>query len=160
MTKTIICKNCGKKVPANVRLKGFQQYCGDPACQRARKATWQRTKKANDADYCARQKQCAENWKENKPAHKYQDQYRQDHPDYVANNREKQKIRNQKRRDQTSQQKIVKMDALANQLENTMNFTMTPFKMDASKKIVKMDTLFVQLQAFHGDKQTFFSSFT
>ena len=160
MPKTIICKNCGKQVPANIRLKGTQEYCGEPDCQRARKAAWQRAKKANDADYRARQKHCAENWKENKPAHKYQDQYRQDHQDYVSVNREKQKNRNQKRRDQTSQQKIVKMDALQTQPEKTMAYIMTQYKMDASKKIVKMDTLLVQLKAFHGDKQTFFFSFT
>ena len=158
MPKTIICKNCGKEKPANIRLKGTQEYCGEPDCQRARKAEWQREKLTKDADYSARQKQCVEKWRKNKPAHKYQNQYRQDHPDYVSVNREKQRIRNQKRRDQTSQEKIVKMDALQNQLEKTMDYIMTPYKMDASKKIVKMDTLFVQLQTFHGDKQTFFKS--
>jgi len=114
---------------------------------------------ATDADYRARQKQCVQKWRKNKPAHKYQNQYRQGHPDYVSVNREKQKIRNQKRQDQTCQEKIVKMDALQNQPEKTMDYIMTQYKMDTSKKIVKMDTLFVQLKAFHGDTQTFFSSF-
>jgi len=159
MAKKIICKNCGKKIPANIRLKGCQEYCGDPACQRARKAAWQRAKMANEADYRARQKLCLEKWRKDKPAHKYQNQYRQDHPDYVSVNREKQKVRNQKRRDQTSQEKIVKMDALQTQPEKTMSYIMTSYKMDASKKIVKMDTLFVQLQAFHGDKYTFSANF-
>ncbi|MBC8185164.1 hypothetical protein H8E88_29060 [candidate division KSB1 bacterium] len=158
MPKTIICKNCGKEVPANIRLKGCQQYCGDPACQCARKTAWQRAKKAKDADYCVRQKQSGKNWQDNKPAHKYQDQYRQDHPGYVAKNREQQKVRNQKRRKKACQQKIVKMDALQTQPEKTTGYIMTQYKMDASKKIVKMDTLFVQLKAFHGDKQTFFKS--
>ena len=158
MSKTIICKNCDKEVPANIRLKGNQEYSGEPDCQRARKAAWQREKKAKDADYCARQKQRAKNWRENKPAHKYQDQYRQDHPNYVKKNREQQKVRNQKRRDQASQQKIVKMDALQDQPEKTMDFILTSYQMDASKKIVKMDTLLVQLTAFQGDRQTFFSN--
>ncbi|RLC89389.1 MAG: hypothetical protein DRI37_03885 [Chloroflexi bacterium] len=114
---------------------------------------------ANEADYRARQKLCLEKWRKDKPAHKYQNQYRQDHPDYVSVNREKQKVRNQKRRDQTSQEKIVKMDALQTQPEKTMSYIMTSYKMDASKKIVKMDTLFVQLQAFHGDKYTFSANF-
>ena len=158
MLKTIICKNCGKRVPANIRLKGTQKYCGKPDCQRARKTAWQRAKKAKDADYRSRQKQCAKNWRKNKPAHKYQDQYRQNHPGYVAKNREQQRIRNQKCRDQAGQQKIVKMDQLQNQPEKTMDYIMTQYKMDASKKIVKMDTLFVQLTAFQGDKQTFLSN--
>jgi len=159
MAKTIICKNCGKEKPANIRLKGAQEYCGDPDCQRARKAAWQRAKKAKDGDYRYRQEQCAKNWRENKPAHKYQNQYRQNHPGYVAKNREQQRVRNQKRRDQAGQQKIVKMDALQNQPEKTMAYIMTQYKMDASKKIVKMDTLLVQLKAFQGDKQTFLSSY-
>jgi len=158
MPKTIICKNCVKQVPANIRLKGTQQYCGEPDCQRARKAAWHRAKKVKEADYCTRQKQCAKNWRENKPAHKYQDLYRQDHPDYVAKNREQQRVRNQKRRNQSSQQKIVKMDALQDQPEKTMDFILTSYQMDASKKIVKMDTLLVQLTAFQGDRQTFFSN--
>jgi hypothetical protein len=114
---------------------------------------------AKDADYRARQIQCVQKWRKNKPAHKYQNQYRQDHPDYVSVNREKQKIRNRKRRDQTSQGKIVKMDALQNQPEKTMDYIMTQYKMDVSKKIVKMDTLLVQLKVFQEDIQTFFSSF-
>ena len=158
MAKTIICKNCGKEVPANIRLKGTQEYCSDPVCQRARKAVWQRAKLARDADYRVRQKQCVKSWQKNKPAHKYQDQYRQDHPGYVAKNREQQRIRNQKRRQKIRQQKIVKMDALQIQPEKTKDYIMTQYKMDASKKIVKMDTLLVQLTAFQGDKQTFLSS--
>ncbi len=158
MPKTIICKNCGKEKPANIHLKSNQEYCGDADCQRARKAAWQRAKMAHDADYRARQKQCVTNWQISTPANKYQTQYRQQHPDYVAKNREQQKIRNQRRRQKTCQQKIVKMDALQTQPEKTMSYIMTPYKMDASKKIVKMDTLFVQLKVFQGDKQTFFSS--
>ncbi len=159
MKKTIICKNCGQQKLANIRLKGKQHYCADPACQRARKAEWQRENMAKNPDYRARQKQCVKNWRKNKPAHKYQNQYRQHHPEYVEKNRNQQTARNQKCRDQNNHEKIVKMDALLNQPEIAMNFIMTSFKMDASKKIVKMDTLLVQLQAFHGDKDTFFASF-
>ena len=115
MAKIIICKNCGKEKPANIRLKGTQEYCSAVKCQRARKAAWQRAKMDRDADYRDRQKQCVKNWQKNKPVHKYQNQYRQEHEDYVAKNREKQRIRNQKHRHQTVQEKIVKMDALPNQ---------------------------------------------
>ena len=159
MQKTIICKSCGKQKPANIRLKGTQKYCGDRACQRARKALWQRQKKAQHHDYCSRQNGCHERWCENKPIDQYMSQYRRDNPEYVASNREQQKIRNQKRRAKAAAEKIVKMDALQNQPEKSSSYTMTTYKVDASKKIVKMDTLLVELKAFQGDRQTFFSNF-
>lgn len=159
MKKTIICKNCGQQKLANIRLKGKQQYCGDSDCQRARKAAWQRENMEKDADYRNRQQQSVKRWQQQYPWHRYMHQYRQEHPDYVNDNRKKQTVRNQQCRQRANQKKIVKMDALSNQPEKTMNFIMTPFKMDASKTIVKMDALFVQLQAFHGDKDSFFATF-
>ena len=158
MKKTIICKNCGQQKLANIRLKGNQHYCSDPFCQRARKATWQREKMAKDANYRSRQQQSVDRCQQQYPWHSYMHRYRQGHPNYVAKNREQQKVRNQQKRQRANQKKIVKMDALLNQVENSMDFIMTPYKMDASQKIVKMDRLFVQLQAFHGNKQTFFSN--
>lgn len=87
-------------------------------------------------------------------------QYRLDNPEYVAINREQQKIRNQKHSAKAAVEKIVKMDALQNQPEKSSSYIMTTYKMDASKKIVKMDTLLVELKTFQGDRQTFFSNFS
>lgn len=81
MQKTIICKNCEKEKSANPRLKGNQEYCGDPECQRARKAAWQREKMAKDADYRADKKESNKQWRKNRPAHQYQRPYREQHPD-------------------------------------------------------------------------------
>jgi hypothetical protein len=159
MSKTFICKNCNKKKSVNIRLIVPQQYCGDAACQRARKAEWQRHKKATDADYRARQQQCVRQWQQHKPLHQYMSQYRQDHPDYVAQNRDQQQVRNQKRRMEQQQQKIVKMDALVKQLEKSDIYLMTPYQVDASQKIVKMDTLLVQLKVFPGTRPTLLSNF-
>jgi len=152
MKKTFICKNCHKEKPINIRLIVPQQYCGDAPCQRARKAEWQRQKKANDANYRARQQQSVKRWQNNNLFHRYMSQYRQGHPDYVAQNREQQKVRNQKRRLQLQRQKIVKMDALVKQLEKSTIYVMTPYQLDASQKIVKMDPLLVQLTVFQEDK--------
>ena len=160
MQKTFICKNCEKEKPVNIMLTVPQQYCGEAPCQRARKAEWQRQKKATDAKYRARQQQCVKNWQQNRPLHRYMSQYRQHHPDYVAQNRDKQKVRNQKRRLQLQQQKIVKMDALVKQLEKSTTYVMTPYQLDASKKIVKMDTLLVQLKVLQGDKPASLSNFS
>ena len=159
MTKTIICKNCDKEKPANIRLKGTQKYCGDSDCQRARKAAWQKQKMDNDAEYYVSQKHCVEQWRETKPAHQYQNQYRQHNLEYVSDNRKKQRIRNRKRRTQIMAKKIVKMDALDSQLEKSNSYIMTRYTMDASKKIVKMDTFLVELTVFQGDRQAFFSNF-
>jgi hypothetical protein len=158
MSKTFICKNCDKEKPVNIRLIVPQQYCGDAPCQRARKAEWQRQKKATDAKYRARQQQCVKQWQQNKPLHRYLSQYRQDHPDYVAQNRDKQKLRNQKRRLEHQQQKIVKMDAFVKQLEKSTTYVMTPYQVDASQKIVKMDPLLVQLTVVHGNRAALLSN--
>ena len=158
MKKTFICKSCHKQKPVNIRLIVPQQYCGDAPCQRARKADWQRQKKATDADYRAQQQQDVRHWQQHKPLHRYMSQYRQDHPDYVAQNRDRQKVRNQKRRLELQQQKIVNMDALIKQLEKSTIYLMTPYQVDASQKIVKMDTLLVQLTVFQGDRPTLMSN--
>ncbi len=156
MQKTIICKNCEKEKPANPRLKGNQEYCGDPECQRARKAAWQREKMAKDADYRADKKESNKQWRKNRPAHQYQRPYREQHPDYVEDNRNKQRIRNQKRRENVSTEKIVKIDAFTSIEPDT--YIMTPYEKDVSGKIVKMDALLVELESFQQDKYRFFAA--
>jgi hypothetical protein len=104
-----------------------------------------------DSAYNARQKKSKERWRKNRPAHQYQDEYRTTHPDYVEDNRKKQQHRNNKRSEKLLQQstfeKIVKMDALTQQ---SPVYEMNSYKMDASvQKIVKMDTLIVQFTATH-----------
>ena len=150
MQKTFICKHCKREKPANPRLKGNQEYCGDIKCQRARKAAWQRKKMAGDGDYRANKKESNKQWRKSRPAHQYQRQYRQGHPDYVKKNREQQRIRNKKRSTLVSAEKIVKLDALTNIGSNT--YIMTPYKKNASGKIVKLDTLLVQLVSIQQDK--------
>ena len=142
MQAKFICKNCGKKKQANPRLKGNQKVCSEPACQRARKADWHKKAMATDAIYRAQQLDCLKQWRKHRPLHQYQRQYRQNHPEYIKDNRKKQKIRNQKR--QKTRETIVKMDALDKLKSDT--YLMTPFTVDASGKIVKMETLLVELQ--------------
>ena len=143
MQTTFICKHCGEEKPANPRLKGNQKFCSDAACQRARKADWHTRAMATDALYRAQQLDCLKQWRKHRPLDHYQRQYRQKHPEYVEDNRKKQRIRNQKRR--KTQEIIVKIDALDRLKSDT--YLMTPFTMDASGKIVKMDTLLVELKS-------------
>ena len=154
MQITFRCQSCCQQRPINPRLKGKQNYCGLPACQRARKKRWHQQAMATDEDYRAQQQECMQKWRKERPLHRYQKGYRANHPAYVEANRQKQRIRNHNRQKHAPPQAyemIVKMDALT--IEESNAYVMTSFTIDASANIVKMDTLFVQLQRFQADGQ-------
>jgi len=152
MQKTIKCLYCGEIVPANPRLKGNQNYCNKKACQNARKLAWYRARIASDSGYAQRQANCKQQWRKNKPANKYQNQYRHTHPAYVERNREQQKERNRKRRlsqKKDASEKIVKIDALfspSSSNEKSNSYEMKILTPDVTQKIVKIDTFIVQIQ--------------
>jgi len=107
----------------------------------------------NDPAYKKQQQECMHRWRISCPLHQYQSNYRKKHPEYVEDNRQKQTIRNQRRRMRTMlkrPQEIVKMDALTNKQSNT--YILTPFAIDPEGKIVKMDAFFVQLTQFQPHK--------
>jgi len=156
MQETFVCEHCGKLKPINPKLKGNQRYCGAPECQRARKRQWQRHKMATDPQYRASHRESQKKWRQSYPAHLYQRQYRQQHPEYVERNRQLQRLRNQKRRQNKASDVIVKMDALTH--DNSALYLMAPLQMDASPKIVKMDPLIVQLTVLSKDSNEYFST--
>jgi len=155
MPTTFICDGCHLEKPANPCLKEGQKYCFDLECQRARKRAWQKAAMmADGAIYRTKQIAFLKHWRQERPLHRYQKQYRDSHPDYVQSNREKQRVRNQRRRHKaelTGAEKIVKMDTLPTQLIKSGIYLMQPCEMDASKVIVKMDALVVELKPFQGD---------
>jgi hypothetical protein len=146
MQRFFICKGCGRQKPINPKLKGTQEFCGDHACQKARKAAWQMKKMTSDPDYYSAQKECMENWRKSRPLDKYQSLYRRRHPEYVQRNRESQKIRNQKREQDRIPELIVKMDALTN--ANSSVYLLTFLEKDIVKKIVKMDAFMSELSIY------------
>lgn len=153
MMKILTCKNCKEKVKPNLRLKGKQEYCSKPECQRARKRKWQREKIKNDEGYKKNQTALVKRWREVYPWHSYMRKYRKTNPDYEEENRQKQKRRNEKRKERENNPeaaKIVKMDALSVSREKRSLYRMCPVKMDSSGKIVKMDTLYVELKQIKG----------
>jgi hypothetical protein len=84
MIRSIRCAHCRCVVPANPRVKN-QRFCGNAACQRARKTAWQREKMATDPDYQANQRACQRTWQK---AHRhYWRAYRNRRPAYRARNR-------------------------------------------------------------------------
>jgi hypothetical protein len=107
------CHHCGNNFPPNPRIKK-QKYCSSTACQNARRNTTNK-KKLRESDQSRKLRQARnKRWRDNYPAHKYQNQYRGTHPKYVECNREKQKQRN-KQRKKSKPSMIVKTYALSPQ---------------------------------------------
>lgn len=111
----VSCCNCGGYFIPDPRQKQ-PKYCRKPACQRARKAAWQREKMRCDRDYQANQKRCQQDWFKANPG--YWKRYREEHPEQAERNRVLQRVRNRKRRalagvgqDIPSADRAVKMDA-------------------------------------------------
>ncbi len=154
------CINCNRLVKANVRLKGKQKYCGRSECQRERRKRWYRKKIKTDSAYSTRQKQSKKKWRDKKPAHEYQRDYRATHPEYVESNRQKQRERSRRRQgtiNKQTREKIVKIDALKPEaLEKTKIYRM---RILGGEKIVKIDTLIVQLQEYKGLNSTMSQTF-
>jgi hypothetical protein len=147
------CHNCHEEKDTNCRLKdGSQHYCGEAKCQRARKAAWQREQMRNNATYRTKQIEYLKQWRKRRPLDQYQKQYRQRHPDYVEQNRQQQRLRNNQRQRTAvwpAEPQIVKMDASPLPLIQSGTYQLTPVAMDGLTKIVKMDALIVQLNILH-----------
>jgi hypothetical protein len=100
----IPCCQCGRYFVPNPRKKN-QRYCSEKACQRGRKAAWQRKKLVMDPDYRANQKQSQSDWQSRNAD--YWKRYRAAHPEQADRNRDLQKVRNKRRH----WRGVVKMDA-------------------------------------------------
>ena len=105
MNCTIRCAHCQCLVLPNPRVK-TQRFCSNKACQRARKAQWQRAKLATDPDYRANQRDCQQRWQHHHP--QYWREYRQQHAAYRERNRLLQQHRDHKSRVRP----LAKMDVL------------------------------------------------
>lgn len=161
---TIVCAYCGRKVPQNRRLKHLKQrYCNATACQRSRKLDFERKKyHSNDAFKEQKLKRCHERKKQSRqksPQYwsEYQRVYRQFHPQYVKDNKEKQRFRYRRSVLKThTQSKIVNPDTLMPQIvDNDKVYAM--IKIDY-KMIVNPDALIAQstdILSFTKDKVQF-----
>jgi len=130
----IPCVHCGTFfIPRNRK----QNYCTQPACQRGRKAAWQRYKIKTDADYRTQQKLSHQKWVGNSAG--YWKRYRRRHPDKAERNRTLQHIRNRRRRQPAKllpAALIAKMDARKScNFDLLGQFYLVPViaKMDVSK---------------------------
>ncbi|MDD4108088.1 MAG: hypothetical protein PHH93_05145 [Prolixibacteraceae bacterium] len=95
MPGTFTCHHCGKTFQRNPRIKK-QIYCSCATCQNARRTTTNKSKLSRRVGSRRLRQARNKKWRDNYPAHKYQNQYRETHPEYVVGNREKQNKRNKK----------------------------------------------------------------
>lgn len=89
------CNSCGQAFEPRPQSPR-QAYCPKAECQQARKRLWQQAKRSTDYGYFQNQAHSQERWRRRNSD--YWRQYRDEHPDYVASNREKQKERNARQR--------------------------------------------------------------
>ncbi len=150
MSNFFKCGHCRRRCKKNPCLKGGQKYCGEKACQQARKNAWERNKLQTDPAYNAKRQASKRKWYKKRPGHKYQSEYRETHPGYCKENRRKQVSRNRKRQIPASPPKIVKTDALNPESVTTQGlYVLSPYEKPSNKtgtkKIVKTDALIVQI---------------
>lgn len=132
-----ICVSCKKPYKKNPRQKK-QTYCSDPACQRARKAKWQRDQMRSNPTYRKDQMQAKRDWFDQHP--NFWKIYRSKNPNKKLRNTLLQRKRNQqhqlKRLEKASEQNLIaKMDVLeSNSYAALREYWMVPV-------IAKMDVL-------------------
>ena len=146
MISTFTCLHCGCTFPCNPRAKD-QQYCNAKECRRASRSAWKKKKRATNKAY---RQQCLNHqkrWREQRPAHQYQKEYRESHPDYVRRNRELQRERNKKGQKEPVQ-KIVKRNTLSVHPSGGRTYALMQVK---NGKIVKRNTLMVRMQVLSGE---------
>jgi len=144
--RTLECRHCGKEVRSNKKLKHLiQRYCGDKACQTARKLSFERHKYKTNPSFRSHKLQSARDRKKKQAEQGnplacslYQRDYRASHPDYVLENRQKQRARNALKAGKTIQEtKIVNPDTfMSQQPENDKVYAMIAVDY---KKIVNPD---------------------
>jgi hypothetical protein len=129
----------------------LQTHCSTSACQRARKALWQRQKLANDPDYAQGQKLSNKKWLADNPD--YWKDYRSRNPGKAARNRVLQQIRNRARTstvkvlDTPRHVGIAKMDARKPLINGICGeFWLVPM-------IAKMDAVKIFIAAIPGDSE-------
>ena len=126
--RTLVCRHCGRQVRSNKKLKHLtQHYCGNKACQSARKLSFERLKYKTNGSFRSNKLRRVRERKKKLAAEgnpllgsQYQSAYRKTHPEYVLGNRLKQKHRNAKKRSKTSDEpKIVNPGTLMPQRPDT-----------------------------------------
>ena len=105
------CRHCRRLFIVSPR-NSDQKYCSSSECQKARRRKWQRKKMREDPAYRLNQKDAQERWCQKNPG--YWKTYREEHPEYTRQNREKQRSRNHLLRTMAAiSRQIAKMDPIS-----------------------------------------------
>jgi hypothetical protein len=104
---TFRCACCRLILPRNAKVKN-QRYCGDKACQRARKRKWQREKLEADPDHRTNKRESQRVWQSKNPT--YWQEYRRRNPDSGERNRQLQQVRDRAKRQGPARDGLAKMD--------------------------------------------------
>jgi len=149
--RTIVCVHCGRRVKANRKLKHLvQRYCGRKECQWQRKLNFERKKYLNDPCYRSRKLLKVRERKKDKSIQgnpqyysDYQRAYRASHPEYVLQNRLRQRERYARQTvKRVPETKIVNPDMIMlKQVDNEQVYAM--FAIDC-KKIVNPYALMLE----------------
>jgi hypothetical protein len=150
--RPLVCQHCGKQVQRNKKLKHLEQhYCGAKACQSARKLSFERQKYKTNSSFRSDKLQRTRDRKKAQAdrgdplaCSRYQRDYRALHPDYVIDNRQKQRARNALRAGKTMHEtKIVNPDAFM--LQKPVIETVYAMIAVDYKKIVNPDAFMSQM---------------
>jgi hypothetical protein len=154
MPEYFYCQGCRKLKLKNPRIKTNQNYCGRKKCQQARKNAWERQMLKKDPVFKKERNRQKALWRENRPGHQYQREYRQINIEYAETNRLQQRNRYQnapKTTSENSQSKIVKTDALTSgSLIQCGLYKIVPYQTHLGRNIVKTDALIVEIRAHRG----------
>jgi hypothetical protein len=89
------CRYCEHEFQPS-KFQPGQLVCSQPDCQRQRRADYHRQKIAADPEYRQVCRESSQKWRSRNPD--YWQRYREKHPDAVERNRQRQRIRDRKRR--------------------------------------------------------------
>ncbi len=134
------CTHCSKKFTPNPKVKN-QEYCGSRDCQKARRAKWQREKRARDPAYKDNQRRCWQEWLKRHPG--YYKSYRSQNPEYTERNRLLQNRRDMQRR-KNGPELLAKMDPL-NKTRYPREGQLYGLVPQGGKVLAKMDSLIVKV---------------
>jgi hypothetical protein len=151
MRSIFICLHCGGEFPRHPSVKN-QKYCNAKECRKASRREWKRKRYAANKSY---RQQCLDQqklWREKRPSHVYQKEYRECNPDYKKCNRELQAERN-KNRQKKQDPMIVNRNTLSPHPSVGGTFGGTYALMHVKGgKIVNRNTLMVRMQVLAGEQ--------
>jgi hypothetical protein len=141
MISTFVCLHCEETFPCDPRVK-YQQYCNKTECRRASRRAWKNKNYKTNKSYRQKCLNHQKAWRKKRPAHEYQREYRERHPEYVKLNVEMQRDRNRKRQKESGSM-IVNRNTISPQPGNGGTYAMMSIK---NGKIVNRNTFMVRLQ--------------